>query len=89
METTIIIFALIFVVMFFKSSIKRVSKHTENVIITEINESQQDLIRRSTEAYNSIVEEFGEDFETPSQIFDKLSRRKYGRPGTFNSPNNK
>ena len=82
----ILLVAAIAAMIFFKNVIKKSAKYTEDVIDTNINENQYELIKRSTNAYNRIVEEFGEDFMTPEEIYNKINKKKY-RKSINNKPN--
>ena len=73
----ILLVAAIAAMIFFKNVIKKSARYTEDVIDTNINENQYELIKRSTNAYNRIVEEFGEDFMTPEEIYNKINKKKY------------
>lgn len=72
----ILLIAAISFIIFFKNGIKKSAKYAEDVIDTNINENQYDLIKRSTDAYNKIVEEFGEDFKTPEEIYNLINKKK-------------
>lgn len=76
MQGIIIVILVLAALIFFKGSIRKVAKHTESIVDTNINESRQDLIRRSIEAYEEIVEEFGEDFLTPEEVYNKLHKKR-------------
>lgn len=72
----ILLIAAISFIIFFKNGIKKSAKYAEDVIDTNINENQYDLIKRSTDAYNKIIEEFGEDFKTPEEIYNLINKKK-------------
>ena len=72
----ILLIAAISFIIFFKNGIKKSAKYAEDVIDTNINENQYDLIKRSSDAYNKIVEEFGEDFLTPEEIYNRINKKK-------------
>ena len=61
--------------IYFKGMIKKTSKYTEDVVTTNIAENQFDLIRRSQEAYAKLEAEFGDDFITPDEFYNKLQKR--------------
>ena len=73
----ILLIAAVSFIIFFKNGIKKSAKYAEDVIDTNINENQYELIKRSTNAYNRIIEEFGEDFMTPEEIYNKINKKKY------------
>lgn len=75
----ILLVAAIAAIIFFKNVIKKSAKYTEDVVNTNISEAQYDLVKRSSEAYNKIVEEFGEDFLTPEEIYNKINKKKVKR----------
>lgn len=72
----ILVIAAIAAIIFFKRVFVKVGKYSEDVVTTNIAESSIDLIRRSTAAYNELTDEFGEDYETPQQIYDKIYRKR-------------
>lgn len=72
----ILLIAAVSFIIFFKNGIKKSAKYAEDVIDTNINENQYDLIKRSTDAYNRIVEEFGQDFKTPEEIYNLINKKK-------------
>lgn len=81
----ILLIAAISFIIFFKNGIKKSAKYAEDVIDTNINENQYELIKRSSDAYNKIVEEFGEDFLTPEEIYNRINKKKIRKT----IPNNK
>lgn len=62
--------------IFFKGTLKKIGSHSENIVTTVINESNVDLTRRSMEAYQELVEEYGENFMTPQEIYNKMNKKK-------------
>lgn len=72
----ILLVAAIAAMIFFKDVIKKSARYTEDVVNTNISEAQYDLVKRSSEAYNKIVEEFGEDFKTPEEIYNMINKKK-------------
>ena len=72
----IMVIATVAFLIFFKGMIKKTSKYTEDVVTTNIAENQFDLIRRSQEAYAKLEAEFGDDFMTPQQVYNRMMRRK-------------
>ena len=81
----ILLIAAVSFIIFFKNGIKKSAKYAEDVIDTNINENQYELIKRSSDAYNKIVEEFGEDFLTPEEIYNRINKKKIRKT----IPNNK
>ena len=63
-------------IIFFKGMLKRSGKYAEDVVTTNIAESQVDLIKRSEAAYNRLIEECGEDFMTAQEVYDKMMKIK-------------
>lgn len=76
MQGIILVIVILAALVFFKGAIRKTAKHTEAIVDTNINESRQDLIRRSIEAYENIIEEFGEDFLTPEEVYAKLHKKR-------------
>lgn len=72
----IMVIAAIAFLFFFKGMIKRSGKYAEDVVTTNIAESQVDLIRRSLDALAELKAEFGDDFMTPDEIYNKMQKRK-------------
>ena len=75
----ILLVAAIAAMIFFKNVIKKSAKYTEDVVNTNISEAQYDLVKRSNAAYEKIVDEFGEDFLTPEEIYNKINKKKVKR----------
>ena len=71
----ILLIAFIAGMIFFKGVIKKTAAHSENVITTMIDESTVELTKRSMEAYQQLLDEFGEDFLTPEEIYNKMSKK--------------
>lgn len=76
MEYIAIIIAGLIAVSFFKTSIRRVAKYTDQVVTTNIAEGQQELIERSMDAYQDVIDTCGEDFKTPDEIYNMLHKKK-------------
>lgn len=72
----ILVIAAIAFLFFFKGMIKRSGKYAEDVVTTNIAESQVDLIRRSLDALAELEAEYGDDFMTPDEIYNKMQKRK-------------
>ena len=72
----ILLVAAIAAMIFFKDVIKKSAKYTEDVVNTNISEAQYDLVKRSNVAYEKIVDEFGEDFMTPEEIYNRINKKK-------------
>ena len=81
----ILLVAAIAAMIFFKDVIKKSARYTEDVVSTNISEAQYDLVKRSNTAYEKIVEEFGEDFMTPEEIYNRINKKKIRKT----IPNNK
>lgn len=60
----------------FRTPLRKGNAYMTQVIDTEINEEQVDLIERSMTAYSEVIERCGEDFKTPSEVFDLMTKRK-------------
>ena len=76
----ILVVLVIAFLIFFKGMIKKTGKYTEDVVTTNVNEAQIDLIKRSATAYNNLIEEVGEDFMTVQEAYDKMMKRKKKEP---------
>ena len=72
----IMVIAAIAFLFFFKGMLKRSGKYAEDVVTTNIAESQVDLIKRSEAAYSRLIEECGEDFMTAQEVYDKMMKIK-------------
>ena len=81
----ILLIAAVSFIIFFKNGIKKSAKYAEDVINTNINENQYELVKRSSDAYQKIIDEFGEDFMTPEEIYNKINKKKIRKV----IPNNK
>lgn len=71
----ILLIAFIAGMIFFKGVIKKTAAHSENVITTMIDESTVELTKRSMTAYQELLDEFGEDFLTPEEIYNKMHKK--------------
>ena len=71
----IILIAFIAGLIFFKGVIKKTAAHSENIVTTVIDESTVELTKRSMAAYQQLLDEFGEDFMTPEEIYNKMHKR--------------
>ena len=71
----ILLVASVSLIIFFKSTIKKSALYVDSVVSTNISESQKDLIVRSQNAYNSLIEEVGEDFKTPEEIYNQIFKK--------------
>ena len=72
----IMVIATVAFLIFFKGMVKKTSKYTEDVVTPNIAENQIDLIRKSQEAYAKLEAEFGDDFITQDEFYNKLQKRK-------------
>lgn len=71
----IILIAFVAFMIFFKGVIKKTAAHSENMVTTMIDESTVELTKRSMEAYQELIDEFGEDFMTPQEIYNKMHKK--------------
>lgn len=71
----ILLIAFIAGMIFFKGVIKKTAAHSENVVTTMIDESTVELTKRSMAAYQELLDEFGEDFLTPEEIYNKMHKK--------------
>lgn len=71
----IILIAFIAALIFFKGVIKKTAAHSENIVTTMIDESTIELTKRSMEAYQELLDEFGEDFLTPQEVYNKMHKK--------------
>lgn len=76
MEMIAAIIAGLVFVAFFKSSIRQIAKHTEDIVTTNVNESKQELVERSMDAYQDLIRTCGQDFKTPREIYDMMNKRQ-------------
>ena len=76
MEALITFIITVAFLIYFKGMIKKTGKYTEDVVTTNIAENKIDLIRRSQEAYARLEDEFGDDYITPDEFYNKLEKRK-------------
>ena len=72
----IMVIATVAFLIFFKGMIKKTSKYAEDIVTTNIAKNQINLIRRSQEAYAELEAEFGDDFMTPDEFYNKLQKQK-------------
>ena len=72
----VVVAALIFVSVFFKKTVRKVAKQTENWVTAEIAESQADLIRQVMEARQDLLDEFGNDFVTPEEFWREVNKQR-------------
>lgn len=72
----IILISVIAFLIFFKGMIKKTSNYCENVVTTNVTEASIDLIKRSKVAYDRIISEVGEDYESPQEVYNKIMRNK-------------
>ena len=71
----IIFIAFIAFLIFFKGVIKKTAAHSENIVTTMIDESTVELTKRSMDAYQELIDEFGEDFLTPQEVYNKMHKK--------------
>ena len=72
----ICVIAVIAALIFFKKTITKSAKYTEDVVTTNVLEAQVELYERSTEAYNEMIARLGNDFKTPEQLYRLTQRRR-------------
>jgi hypothetical protein len=72
----IMVIATITLIIFYKGMIKKSAKYCEDAITVNIAEANVDLIRRSTEIAETMKDEFGDDFVTPDEIYNRLAKKK-------------
>lgn len=58
-----------------KGAIKKAAAHSESMVTTMIDESTVELTKRSMDAYQELLDEFGEDFMTPEEIYNKMHKK--------------
>lgn len=71
-----LVIGLVALLIFFKGTLRKIAKHTEEVVIVNINEDKAELYKRSQDAWKELVNECGEDFETPLEIYNKMRKRR-------------
>ena len=71
----IMVIAVIAMIIFYKGAIKKTGQYTEDVVTVNIAEAQTDLVKRSEAAYDRLIEECGEDFMTPQEVYDKMMKK--------------
>lgn len=72
----ILIICVIASFIFFKPMFKKMGMHGDDIVTTRINEQNHKLIKRSQIAFEKLIEECGEDFETPQEIYNKVRKIK-------------
>ena len=72
----ILLIAAIATIIFYKGAIKKTGQYTEDVVTVNITEAQTDLVKRSEAAYDRLIEECGEDFMTPQEVYNKMMKVK-------------
>ena len=72
----ILIIIVVAFIFFFKPMIKKVGKYSDDVVTTNISESQTELIERSMNAYEEVKTKFGDNYLTPQQVYDRMMRRQ-------------
>ena len=76
MEYIAIVIAGLVFVSFFKTSIRKSAKYVDQVVTTNIAEGQQELIERSMDAYQDVIDTCGQDFKTPDEVYNMLHKKK-------------
>ena len=72
----ILLVAVVATIIFYKGAIKKTGQYTEDVVTVNIAEAQTDLVKRSEAAYDRLIEECGEDFMTPQEVYNKMMKVK-------------
>ena len=76
MESLIGLILLVAIIIFYKGAIKKTGQYTEDVVTVNIAEAQTNLVKRSEAAYDRLIEECGEDFMTPQEVYNKMMKIK-------------
>lgn len=74
MELSVIVIALV-LLWVFKRSVKKIAIHTDRVITNELNESLEEMIDNSTTIFQNIKNKYGDDFQTPDDVFKLLTAK--------------
>lgn len=69
----ILILVLLYV---FKKPVKTVTGYVDSNLRTEVNEGEVELIQRSMDAYQQVIDTCGEDFKTPQEVYNLLHKRE-------------
>lgn len=72
----ILLIAFISGLIFYKGAIKKTAQYTEDIVTTNIAESNPELIKRANKAYEKLIEECGEDYMTPQQVYDMMMKTR-------------
>ena len=72
----IMVIATIATIIFYKGAIKKTGQYTEDIVTVNIAEAQTNLVKRSEAAYYRLIEECGEDFMTPQEVYNKMMKVK-------------
>ena len=72
----ILLIAAVATIIFYKGAIKKTGQYTEDVVTVNIAEAQTNLVKRSEAAYSRLIEECGEDFMTPQEVYNKMMKVK-------------
>ena len=72
----ILLVATVAMIIFYKGTIKKTGQYTEDIVTTNIAEARTDLVKRSEAAYARLIEECGENFMTPQEVYDKMMKTK-------------
>lgn len=71
----VLVVAAISFLIFFKGMIKKTAQYSDDVITVNIAEVQPELIKRAMNAHEALIEEVGEDFKTPQEIYNLIMRK--------------
>ena len=72
-STLILVLVLLYI---FKKPVKTVTGYINDNLHAEVNEGQVDLIQRSMNAYQEVIDTCGENFLTPREVHDLLHKRE-------------
>ena len=72
MTGLIILVGIFLFISFFKKSIRKVARYADDIVTTNISEGQAELIERSQEAYQEIIDSCGENYLTPEEMYRKI-----------------
>ena len=76
MESFIGLILLVVTIATIMGAIKKTGQYTEDVVTVNIAEAQTNLVKRSEAAYDRLIEECGEDFMTPQEVYNKMMKVK-------------
>ena len=71
----IMVIASIGFLIFFKGMIKKTAQYTDDVVTVNISETQPELIKRAMNAHKALIDEVGENYQTPQEIYNLIMRK--------------